>query len=106
MDSDFQLQLKLDQLNEIEREMEAVRPRNQAREIFLILFLLAVSIGAGVAVSVGTSVWRAFSLDIVTVCVLATTAAIILPRRKLRALERRRDRLLEHIGQSSASDVD
>ena len=102
MDSDFEIQAKLDQLNAIEKEMEIARPRNQARGIFLVLFLLAVSVGVGIAVSVGTSVWRAFSLDIVTLCVLATTVAIILPRRRLRALERERDRLLDQVGPASS----
>ncbi len=99
------LQLKLDELDVVEKKIEIVRPRNRVRENILVLFLLAVAIGAGVAVSIDASGWSTSAFGLATLSALATWAAIISPRHKLKAMEWRRDQLLDQIGEASADDA-
>ena len=105
VDHDSWLRLKLDELDVVERKIETVRPRNQVRKKVLVLFLLAVAIGAGVNVSIDPSVLSTSAFGLATLSALATWAAIISPRHKLKALEWQRDRLLDKIGGASADLV-
>ena len=104
-DRDSWLRLRLDELDEVEKKMEIVRPRNRARENALVLFLLAVAIGAGVAVSIDASMWSTSAFGLATVSALATWVAVISPRHRLKALKWQRDQLLDQIGEASTNDT-
>ena len=99
------LRLRLDELDEVEKKMEIVRPRNRVRKNLLVLFLLAVAIGAGVAVSIDASVWSTSAFGLATVSALATWVAVISPRHRLKALKWQRDQLLDQIGEASTNDT-
>ena len=101
VDRDAVTRIKLDALDFVEREIEAVRPRNQLRENLLIFLLLAVAIGAGVAASIDSSVIRLWGFGLATLCALAAWVAIIAPRHRLKALKWKRDQLIAQIGDAS-----
>ena len=101
VDSHAFLGKKLAELDVLEEKIETLRPRNQIRGKVLILFLLAVAIVAGMAVSSDPSLLGASAFGIAALSAFSTWIAIISRRHKLKALEWQRDKIFAEIGQDS-----
>ena len=98
MDHEEWLRLKLEELNEVERRIDAVRPRNRIRERVLVLFLLMVVISTGMAVSFDPTVLGSSLFGLAIFVSIATVAVMVSPRHRMKALEWRREELLAQIG--------
>ena len=104
-DRDSRLRLKIEELDRLEGEMKAVRPRSQLREKVFVLFLLVVIVGAVVAALVEPGGLRTSLWGLAALYAFARCVAISSQHDNLKVLEWQRSQLLKQDGEALADDT-